>query len=165
MSDAAVRSSSPAETRRWGARLGRSLEAADVVLLSGELGAGKTVFVAGIARGLGVPHGISSKSFVLVGEYQGRIKLHHADLYRLDNWEQAEELGLNDYTLDGALVVEWPERAWELFPSDFLLVRFEIWEERERRLSFEPHGGRAEALAKALLTTKERRGVIDRYGL
>jgi tRNA threonylcarbamoyladenosine biosynthesis protein TsaE len=70
------------DTRRFGEVVGRAAQAGDVVLLSGELGAGKTMFVQGIARGLGYDGNVSSKSFVIMGEYAGREKLYHADLYR-----------------------------------------------------------------------------------
>lgn len=138
------------ETRAFGEGLGRALRAQDIILLSGELGAGKTVLVEGIARGLGVSHPVSSKSFVLLGEYNGRIKLYHADLYRLTSAEQVEELGLDDYCSDGALVVEWPERAWEMFPGDCLVVRFRIVDEMSRELSLEARGARGNELRSAL---------------
>ena len=102
-----LESRGPGETRRLGARLGRLLRPGDTVLLSGDLGAGKTVFVQGIARGMGFDGSVSSKSFVLMGEYRGRdCKLYHADLYRLDTPEQAEELAVDEYCADGVLVVE-----------------------------------------------------------
>ena len=104
-------SDSVEETRRLGERMGALLSAGDVVLLSGELGAGKTVFVQGIARGLGFEGSVSSKSFVLLGEYPGRVTLYHADLYRLEAPEEVAELALDEISADGVLVVEWPERA------------------------------------------------------
>ncbi len=143
-------------TRRFGQRLGRALMPGDVVLLSGELGAGKTVFVQGIARGLGYDGPVSSKSFVLLGEYPGRIKLHHADLYRLEEPEQAEELALDEVCADGALVVEWPERAERIFPPGHLLVRFEITGETERALTVSASGTRAEEMLKVLGKANER---------
>ncbi|HZP26590.1 MAG TPA: tRNA (adenosine(37)-N6)-threonylcarbamoyltransferase complex ATPase subunit type 1 TsaE [Dehalococcoidia bacterium] len=146
----ALVSGGPEETRRLGERLGAVLRPEDVILLSGELGAGKTVFVEGLARGLGVAHAVSSKSFVLLGEYTGRIKLYHADLYRLESVEQVEELGLDDYCSDGALVVEWPERAWDLFSGDALVVRFSIVDESSRELTLEARGPRGRELAVAL---------------
>lgn len=140
----------PGETRRLGARLGRRLRAGDVVLLSGELGAGKTVFVQGLARGLGFPGSVSSKSFVLLGEYQGRtLKLYHADLYRLEDPRQAEELALDEYCRDGALAVEWPERAPGVFPDDHILVRFAVAGERSRTLTFEASSARSRELLRA----------------
>ncbi len=145
-------SRSPEETRALGERLGRCLEPGDVVLLSGELGAGKTVFVQGIARGAGYEGAVSSKSFVLLGEYSGRVQIYHADLYRLEAPEQVEELALDEVCADGALVVEWPERAGNVLPEQHLLVRFEVTGEDTRTLSAEPRGARAGELALALST-------------
>ncbi len=145
-----LESRSPAQTRRLGERLAPLLRAGDLVLLSGELGSGKTVLVQGLARGLGVKEGVSSKSFVLVGEYHGRLPLYHADLYRLEAPEEAEELGLEECLERGVLVVEWPERAWEVFPPDHLLVRFQVTGERKRRLLLEAGGPRGRELLAAL---------------
>ncbi len=141
----------PGETRRLGARLGRLLRPGDTVLLSGDLGAGKTVFVQGIARGMGFKGSVSSKSFVLMGEYQGpEFKLYHADLYRLEAPEQAEELAMEEYCEDGALVVEWPERAPHVFAPDSLRVRFEVSGERTRGLVLEANGPRSGELLAGL---------------
>ncbi len=141
----------PGETRRLGARLGRLLRPGDTVLLSGDLGAGKTVFVQGIARGMGFPGSVSSKSFVLLGEYQGpEVKLYHADLYRLEAPEQAEELAVDEYCTDGVLVAEWPERAPHVFPPDHVSVAFEVTGERTRALTLEAEGERSRALLEPL---------------
>lgn len=145
-----VLSASPEDTHRLGERLGEELDVGDVVLLTGELGAGKTLMVAGIARGLGCEGPVSSKSFVILGEYAGRVKLYHADLYRLEDPWEAEELALDEITRDGALVVEWPERAENVFPDDHLLVRFEVTGETSRRLHIEATGERSERLLAAL---------------
>lgn len=146
----AFTSRNAAETRRLGQRLGALLQPGDVVLLSGELGAGKTTFVQGIAQGLGFQGSVSSKSFVLLGEYHGRITLYHADLYRLEDPGQVLDLGLDEICAGGALVVEWPERAPGLLPADHLLVRFEVLSANRRRLDIEPVGPRAAQLAAAL---------------
>lgn len=145
-----VESRGPTQTRRLGERLARHLQPGDVLLLSGELGSGKTVLVQGLARGLAVKEGVSSKSFVLLGEYEGRLKLYHADLYRLEAPEEAEELALDEYCRDGVLVVEWPERAWHIFPSDHLLVRFEVTGARTRRLLLTAAGERSQQLLAAV---------------
>lgn len=146
-----IESKSPDETRALGERLGRALHAGDVLLLSGELGAGKTLFVQGLARGLGFEGPVSSKSFVIMGEYAGREKLYHADLYRLDDPEQVQDLALNEMTSDGVLAVEWPERAGGVLPDDAALhLRFEVTGEDTRRLHIEPRGERATTLAAAL---------------
>ena len=111
---------SEAETSAAGEHLGRRLAAGDVVLLYGDLGAGKTAFVRGLARGLGAsPDAVSSPTFTLVQEYSGRVKLHHVDLYRLQPIEVGD-LGLDELSEGDAVVaVEWaerwvdaPERAW-----------------------------------------------------
>lgn len=145
------------DTRRFGEVVGRAAEAGDVVLLSGELGAGKTVFVQGIARGLGYEGNVSSKSFVIMGEYAGRVKLYHADLYRLDDPMQVEELGLSDITEDGVLVIEWPERGQWALPDEALTVRFEVRDDESRRLTATAKGGRAEVLLEALAENQEPR--------
>lgn len=142
-----VESRGPGETRRLGARLGRLLRPGDVVLLSGELGAGKTAFVQGIARGMGFAGSVSSKSFVLLGEYEGRkTTLYHADLYRLEAPEHADDLALDEIAADGVLVAEWPERAPHVFPADHLSVSFEVTGERTRTLTFAATGPRGEQL-------------------
>jgi len=144
-------SESAEETRRLGERLGALLRAGDVVLLSGELGAGKTVFVQGVARGLGFEGSASSKSFVLLGEYAGRVRLYHADLYRLEAPEQVEELALDEISADGVLVVEWPERAGEgVLPEEHVRVEFEVTGEDSRRVRVGGRGQRANEL-RALL--------------
>lgn len=111
---------SEAETSAAGEHLGRRLATGDVVLLYGDLGAGKTAFVRGLARGLGAsPDAVSSPTFTLVQEYSGRVKLHHVDLYRLQPTEVGD-LGLDELSEGDAVVaVEWaerwvdaPERAW-----------------------------------------------------
>jgi tRNA threonylcarbamoyladenosine biosynthesis protein TsaE len=142
-------SSSADETRRLGEALGRLLEAGDTVLLSGELGAGKTVFVQGMASGLGYEGTVSSKSFVLLGQYEGRIMLYHADLYRLDQPEQVDDLALEELILDGAVAIEWPERAGGLVPAEHILIEFEIESAESRRLRLLGNGERSRELVGA----------------
>lgn len=145
-----IESGGPDETRALGERVGRVAQPGDVLLLSGELGAGKTLFVQGIARGLDFDGPVSSKSFVILGQYAGRVTLYHADLYRLDDPEQVQELALDEITSDGVLAVEWPERAEWVLPEERLLIRFEVTGEETRRLHLEPRGERAEALEGVL---------------
>ena len=146
----ALQSGGPEETRRLGEALGRAADAGDVVLLSGELGAGKTVFVQGIARGLRFEGPVSSKSFVLLGEYAGRLVLYHADLYRLDSPDEVEELALEEISSGGVLVVEWPERGDVVLPEERLTLLFEVTGPETRRITAEATGARARALADAL---------------
>jgi len=106
------------QTRGVGRLLGRSLEAGSVVALSGELGTGKTEFIKGLARGLGVKRGhVSSPSFVLINEYPGRIPLYHIDLYRLSEGKDLEQIGLEEYFYgNGVTAIEWAEKAASLIP-------------------------------------------------
>jgi tRNA threonylcarbamoyladenosine biosynthesis protein TsaE len=126
---------SEAETAAAGARLAESLAAGDVVLLYGDLGAGKTAFTRGLAEGLGVPaEEVSSPTFTLVQEYHGRLRLYHVDLYRLDERE-ADDLGLEELVLgDGVVVIEWADR-WRGRPDDVIEVRLEHLDEDRRRLT------------------------------
>ncbi len=149
MTEIALVSRSAAQTRRLGERIGRALAAGDVVLLQGELGAGKTVLAQGIGRGLDVTAAIKSSSFVLVNEYAGRLRLCHADLYRLEDPRDVFDLALEETAKDGVLVVEWPERAWEELPRERLLVRLAYGATpSERRIELVAEGARYEALLK-----------------
>jgi tRNA threonylcarbamoyladenosine biosynthesis protein TsaE len=103
-------SSSPAETERAGTLLGERLRPGDVVLLSGELGAGKTTFVRGVAQGTGSSAPVASPTFQLVRVYSGRVQLAHVDLYRVENIAELRNLGLEELAQQGAVVVEWGDR-------------------------------------------------------
>jgi tRNA threonylcarbamoyladenosine biosynthesis protein TsaE len=143
---------SPAETRRLGRRLAALLRAGDVVLLQGELGAGKTCFAQGIGAGLKVKEAVKSSSFVLVNEYNGRLHVYHADLFRLEDPVQVFELALEENAQDGLLLIEWPDRAMQEMPPEHLLARFESTGEKSRRIIFEAQGARYEALLSELET-------------
>ncbi|HKW70116.1 MAG TPA: tRNA (adenosine(37)-N6)-threonylcarbamoyltransferase complex ATPase subunit type 1 TsaE [Candidatus Dormibacteraeota bacterium] len=101
---------SAAETEQAGMRLGERLHAGDVVLVTGELGAGKTTFVRGVARGTGSKADVASPTFQLIRIYPGRVQLAHVDLYRIENRRELRELGLEELASQGAVVVEWGER-------------------------------------------------------
>jgi tRNA threonylcarbamoyladenosine biosynthesis protein TsaE len=146
-------SRSPADTRALAARLGARLAPGDTVALRGELGAGKTEFVRGLALGLGVPEdAVASPSFALAYEYQGRLTLVHLDLYRLAEVSPEFLPDLEDY-LSGPQVtaVEWAERLGNLFPPDCLEVLLVITGEEERQISLIGLGPRGEELL-ALVT-------------
>lgn len=123
------------DTSAAGARLGESLRAGDVVLLFGDLGAGKTAFVRGLAEGLGARGDeVSSPTFTIVQEYAGRVTLYHVDLYRLEERE-VDDLGLEELVLgDGVVAIEWAER-WRGRPDDAIEVRIEDAGEDVRRIS------------------------------
>ena len=103
-------SSSAAETERAGMLLGERLHAGDVVLLTGELGAGKTTYVRGTAQGTGSRAPVASPTFQLVRIYPGRVQLAHVDLYRVESSAELRELGLEELAQQGAVVVEWGDR-------------------------------------------------------
>jgi tRNA threonylcarbamoyladenosine biosynthesis protein TsaE len=150
MAYSVLRSDGPAATRRIGRRLARLLQAGDVVLLQGELGAGKTCLAQGIGEGLGVGERVKSSAFVLINEYRGRLKMYLADLYRLSEPAEVADLALEENAAGGVLVVEWPDRAWEEMPAERLLIRLKWLDEHSRELSLEPEGARGRELAEKL---------------
>ena len=152
--DRALHTATPGATRRIGERIGRALRAGDVVLLSGELGAGKTVLAQGIGRGLGVGDPIKSSSFVIMNEYEGRLRLFHADLYRLEDPAQVAELALDELAADGVLVIEWPERAPGELPAEHLAVALAYDGARGRTITVAAHGARYEPLAARLMRAR-----------
>ena len=133
---------SPGETRAFGERLARQLRAGDVLLLQGNLGAGKSELTRGIARGLGVTDTVTSPSFTILNVYEdGRVPLYHFDWYRLNSAEELYEMGMDEYLGgDGVAVVEWPSQCPEAIPEDCLEVAIEPLGESERRLTLTPRG-------------------------
>ena len=141
-------SSSPDQTRRIGARLGASLQKGDVICLQGDLGAGKTTFVQGVAQGWGSLDSVSSPTFIIVNEYRRKDenKLFHMDAYRLESAPEAEQLDLDSMLADGALLIEWPDRINSLIPVDNLWITIEHIVDGERRMLFKVCGKRYENL-------------------
>ena len=116
------RTDSPEATTEFGRALGGQLRPGDVILLTGDLGAGKSVLARGLARGLGITQAMPSPTFTLMQPYQGRIPFYHFDLYRLDDPDQFYEAGLDEFIGgDGAAVVEWPDRA-DFAPEDCMMI-------------------------------------------
>jgi tRNA threonylcarbamoyladenosine biosynthesis protein TsaE len=115
------------ETLEIGRRLAEDLRPGDVVALSGELGAGKTTLVKGIALGLGVREPVTSPTFTLIQEYEGRLPVYHVDLYRIREAESLEDLGLEEYFYGtGVTLVEWPEKAASFLPPSALTVNISV---------------------------------------
>ena len=143
-----MESPSPARTRRLGSDLGRLAQAGDVILLTGDLGSGKTTLVQGISRGLGIREPARSPTFVLVSEHHGRLPLYHVDLYRVGGLEEAIDIGIEEFVEgEGVCVVEWADRAPDVFPSERLSIHLEMTGARTRRLKISASGARYEALA------------------
>ncbi len=145
-------SRSPEQTRRVGARLGGLIQAGDIICLQGDLGAGKTTFVQGLAQGWGSMDAVSSPTFILVNMYRREdgAQLYHLDTYRLESIPEAEELDLDSMLLEGALVVEWPERLGDLVPSERLWIHFEHMEEEHRQMRLVASGKRYDDLLEKI---------------
>ena len=143
-----LESPSPARTRKLGSDLGRLAQAGDVILLTGDLGSGKTTLVQGISRGLGVREPARSPTFVLVSEHHGRLPLYHVDLYRIGGLEEALDAGIEECVdSEGVCVVEWADRAPAVFPAEHLSIHLEMTGPRTRRLKIRAKGARYETLA------------------
>ena len=128
---------SAAETRALGEKLASRLKAGDVVVLEGELGAGKSELARGIAKGLGVTETVTSPSFTILNVYEsGRCPLYHFDWYRLESEEELYELGMDEYLGgDGIAVVEWAERCPDAVPENVLRIRLEVTGGESRRIT------------------------------
>jgi len=135
-----VISSSPDETLALGRRFAPLLTAGDIVLLSGSLGSGKTLFVSGVADGLGIRERVTSPTFVISRIYtDGFLPLVHADVYRLGSVAEFHDLELPDDGIDGAVLVEWGDVVASSMPLDRLTIDFAV-EGDTRRISFQPQG-------------------------
>jgi tRNA threonylcarbamoyladenosine biosynthesis protein TsaE len=146
-----LQTKSPSETIRIGKRIGGLLRTGDVVALIGELGAGKTLLVKGLAEGVGADKEtyISSPSFTLINEYKGRIPFYHIDLYRLSEEKEACELGLEEYFHgEGIAAIEWADRISSLLPDEFLQIHIHYTGTQTRSLEIVPKGKRFEELLK-----------------
>ncbi|MDI6762429.1 MAG: tRNA (adenosine(37)-N6)-threonylcarbamoyltransferase complex ATPase subunit type 1 TsaE [Thermodesulfobacteriota bacterium] len=149
MNKAVFQSKSPSETLRFGKQIGRLLQRGDVVALMGELGAGKTQFIKGLAQGVGVGKSVyvSSPSFTLINEYNGEIPFYHIDLYRLEEEKEAEELGLEEYFHgEGITAIEWADRIPSLLPGEFLRVNIHYTGKQTRSIELVAKGKRYEEL-------------------
>jgi tRNA threonylcarbamoyladenosine biosynthesis protein TsaE len=135
-----IESKSVADTMAVGRRLASLLRPGDVLLVSGRLGAGKTVLVAGIAEGLGVDDAVTSPSFVLVRAYEGFLRLTHADAYRLGSTAELEDLGLDETIGDGVLVVEWGNALESSFGDDLLAINLDVGDGDTRTITLVARG-------------------------
>ena len=130
-------SGDPTKTFHIGRILGEALTAGDIVALTGELGAGKTCFTQGIARGLGVPevYQITSPTFTLVNEYPGRLNLIHLDVYRLSSSRDLQDLGYEEFFFGkGVTVIEWAEKIQDIIPEKSLSVTMAYLDQNQRSI-------------------------------
>ena len=146
------------DTRDLAAQLAGLCRTGDVLLLAGDLGAGKTTFAQGFGRALGVTGPITSPTFTLLQRYEGRLPMLHADVYRLDTINEVFDLGLPELVEDAVALIEWGDVAAPALPADFLEIRLEWGDgDDDRRLTFRAVGPSWAARAGAL------RRAIDRW--
>ena len=126
---------SPEETRAFAERLGALLQPGDVIVLAGEMGAGKTAFTKGVALALGIEEQVASPTFTIMREYAARIPLVHVDVYRLDHVQELHDLGLDDLLGEEAVtVVEWGDKVSAALPGDRLDIRIEFGDGNDDRV-------------------------------
>ena len=153
-----LNSQSPEQTQLLGSYLGELAQKADVILLVGDLGTGKTCLVQGIAHGLAIKEYAFSPTFVILREYHGRLPLYHIDFYRLDHVEEIADLGLEEYFYgDGVCVVEWAEKGLKVVPRDNLLITLHYIPAYHtgRSICLKPQGKRYYELIEQLKKEKE----------
>ena len=152
-----ILSKSTSETIRIGKSIGSRLLPGDVVALVGELGAGKTQFIKGLAAGVGIgnPTYISSPSFTLINEYPGEIPFYHIDLFRLEREKEAEELGLEDYFQGGGITaIEWADKIISLLPKEMLFIHIAYTGKNTRSLEITGKGERYQELVSQIQSSE-----------
>lgn len=131
------------ETKNLGEELSKLTKPGDLLAFYGELGAGKTCFIQGISRGLKVKDYVTSPSFTIINEYQGKIPIYHFDLFRLNNAEEILGLGYEEYFYgEGLTVIEWAEKIEQLLPKEHLKIEIKFKDRYQRTISFIPQGDR-----------------------
>jgi tRNA threonylcarbamoyladenosine biosynthesis protein TsaE len=147
-------SSSPEQTLALGKAVGKLADAGDVIALIGELGTGKTLFVGGLADGLGVDPAtyVSSPTFTIMHHYCGRLPLYHIDLYRIETAEAFASLGLDEYLQgDGVAAIEWANHGWGMLPREMLTFRLRHTGSDTRAIEIVPIGDRYMRLVRELM--------------
>ncbi|TDL74949.1 tRNA (adenosine(37)-N6)-threonylcarbamoyltransferase complex ATPase subunit type 1 TsaE [Peribacillus frigoritolerans] len=151
-----VRTNSPEVTTKLAVRLGELVNPGDVITLEGDLGAGKTTFTKGLAKGMGIQKNVNSPTFTIMKEYRdGRLPLYHMDVYRMEDSE--EDLGFDEFFEgEGVTVVEWAHLIQEQLPPDRLGIRILRVEDESREIIFEPIGDHYIGLCKELIDESNR---------
>lgn len=144
-------SNSPDITFSLAEKMGMVIEPGSVITLEGDLGAGKTTFTKGLAKGLGITKNVNSPTFTIIKEYQGRLSLYHMDVYRLD--DESEDMGFEEYFEgEGVTVVEWAHLIEEQLPKERLAIHLYRLSDVERKIVFHPVGERYVSLCKEILS-------------
>ena len=141
------------QTKRLASKIAPTIKAGDVICLTGDLGAGKTHFVQGLALALGIEGQITSPTFTIIKEYSGRLPLYHFDVFRLAAPKEMAAIGYEEYFFgDGVTVIEWGDKIADLLPKDHLVIEFHrvIESENRRMLIVKASGPRSEKLKKEL---------------
>ncbi|MBG9587362.1 tRNA (adenosine(37)-N6)-threonylcarbamoyltransferase complex ATPase subunit type 1 TsaE [Cytobacillus firmus] len=143
-------SKKPEDTMGFSEKLGSLLQPGDVLALEGDLGAGKTTFTKGLAKGLNITRNVNSPTFTIIKEYHGRLPLYHMDVYRVE--DSFEDLGFDEYfDGNGVTVVEWAHLVKEQLPEELLTIYLFHDDHDSRRLVLEPQGRRYEELCKEIM--------------
>lgn len=141
---------SAAETKRVGRRIGKALRQGDLIVLFGELGSGKTCLTQGIAMGLEIKEDcVSSPSFVIIKEYQGRLPLYHIDFFRLQTTREIESTGYDECIRgEGVTVIEWAEKIEDALSGKYFRIELTVSGKNKRHILFKPVGGYYEKIAR-----------------
>lgn len=147
-----VKTESPEETFALGKQLGSLLEDEDILCLTGDLGAGKTLITQGIAAALEVEQPVTSPTFTVLNIYEGMLAVYHFDLYRLENSYELDDIGFYEYTASGGVVIiEWSDKFPGNIPENHLEIKLNRTQNAEERIvSFFPHGKRYQELCEEL---------------
>lgn len=140
------------QTTKLGERVSRELKPGDILCLFGDLGSGKTTFVKGLAKGLGIrPNKVNSPTFVIMNAYEAKLPLYHFDFYRLDKTTEIAGIGCEEFLYGhGVSVIEWAQRFGELAPKENLSLRFSHQGEDQRLIEFSAHGSRHNELLRKI---------------
>lgn len=148
-----IKTNSPEETKSFGYKLGKLLKSGDILCLNGDLGAGKTTLTQSIAKGLDVEDYVTSPTFTLINEYDGRYPVYHFDVYRIDDIDEMYDLGFEEYIYsEGVTIIEWANRIEDILPLERLDITIKKGKEFDQReIIIEAKGKRYEEIVKELI--------------
>ncbi|KAB3532422.1 tRNA (adenosine(37)-N6)-threonylcarbamoyltransferase complex ATPase subunit type 1 TsaE [Alkaliphilus pronyensis] len=140
------------ETEIIAEKLGQLVDKGDIICLTGDLGAGKTVFSKSFAKGLGVQEVVTSPTFTIIQEYEGRIPMYHFDVYRIDNPLDMEDIGIDEYLFgNGVCIIEWASNIKDILPENCLWLHMKVTGQVSRRICFEAQNQRYISLVKEMM--------------